>query len=217
MALWQVDPDNRLLGRMPLRRLDSEVMRDAVLATSCQLSSKRFGPPVPVAPDEVGQFVLAKDNRDSAGRPIGKQADLGEEAARRTIYVQVRRSMPLSILEPFDHPVMAPNCEQRAQSTVPTQSLVLMNSQFAASAAEAMLKPLDVEAGKDTDARIRWIFSRVFLREPTESELEGARQLVTVPANELPENEAAANEELAARWTALCHALLCSTRYVVIE
>ncbi len=215
--LWQVDPDNRLLGRMPLRRLDSESMRDAVLATSGQLSNKRFGVPVPVAPDEVGQFILANDNRDSAGRPAGKQADLGEEAVRRTIYVQVRRSMPLSILEPFDHPVMAPNCEQRAQSNVPTQSLVLMNSQFAATAAEAMLKPMSIEAGDDIDARIGWAFRRIWLREPTSDELAGARQLVTIAPGELPENEAAAKEEQASRWTALCHALLCATRYVVIE
>ena len=216
-ALWQIDPDNRLLGRMPLRRLDSEAMRDAVLATSGQLSSKRYGPPVPVAPDEVGQFVLANDNRDTAGRPKGKQDDLGEEALRRTVYVQVRRSMPLSILEPFDHPVMAPNCEQRAQSTVPTQSLVLMNSQFAAAAAEAMLKPMSAEAGADVEPRIRWAFARIWLREPTAEELAGAKQLVVVSPGELPENAAAAKEEQESRWTALCHALLCSTRYVVIE
>ncbi len=216
-ALYQLDPDNRWLGRMPLRRLESEVMRDAVLRTSGQLSSKRFGPPVPVAPDEVGQFILAKDNRDSAGRPEGKQADLGEEAVRRTLYVQVRRSMPLSILEPFDHPVMAPNCEQRAQSTVPTQSLVLMNSQFAASAAEAMLKPLQAAAGDDVPARIRWVFQRVWLREPTAAELESAMKLVVIAPDELPENAEAAKEEQASRWTALCHALLSSTRYVVIE
>lgn len=216
-ALWEIDPDNRLLGRMPLRRLDSEAMRDAVLATSGQLSSKRYGVPIPVAPDEVGQFVLANDNRDSAGRPSGKQADLGEEALRRTLYVQVRRSMPLSILEPFDHPVMAPNCEQRTQSTVPTQSLVLMNSEFAAAAAEAMLKPMTAEAGDDVDARIRWAFQRIWLREPGGDELAGARQLVVMSPGEIPENEATAKEEQAARWTALCHALLCSTRYVVIE
>ena len=222
-ALYQLDPDNRLLGRMPLRRMESEMMRDAVLHTSKQLSGKRFGKPVPVAPDEVGQFILAKDNRDSAGRPEGKQADLGEEALRRTIYVQVRRSMPLSILEPFDHPVMAPNCEQRGQSTVPTQSLVLMNSQFAANAAEAMLKPMAAEAGDDINARIRWAFQRIWLRDPTAEELAGARTLVTASSGDAssdskqPENQAAAQEEQDACWTALCHALLCSTRYVVIE
>ncbi|MCC6510002.1 MAG: DUF1553 domain-containing protein, partial [Pirellulaceae bacterium] len=212
-----IDPDNRLLGRMPLRRLDSEAMRDAVLFTSGQLSSKRYGVPVPVSPDEVGQFILAKDNRDTAGRPVGKQADLGEEALRRTIYVQVRRSMPLSILEPFDHPVMAPNCEQRAQSTVPTQSLVLMNSQFTAKAAEAMLKPMSAAAGDDTEARIRWAFENMWLRAPTADELAGAKQLVSLSADEVPESEAAAKDEHDARWTAFCHALLCSTRYVVIE
>ncbi len=68
-VLWKLDPDNRLLGRMPLRRLDSEAMRDAVLATSGQLSGKRFGVPVPVAPDEVGQFHFSQ--RQSRFRPVG--------------------------------------------------------------------------------------------------------------------------------------------------
>ena len=222
-ALWKLDPDDRLLGRMPLRRLESEAMRDAVLFTTGQLSGKRFGPPVPVAPDEVGQFIIANDNRDSAGRPQGKQADLGEEALRRTVYVQVRRSMPLSILEPFDHPVMAPNCEQRATSTVPTQSLVLMNSQFVAKAAEVLAKAIqseassDPKAGEDSDARIARIFRRILLREPTEIELAGARSLVDIAPGDMPESEAAAKDELLARWTALCHALLCSTRYVMVE
>lgn len=215
--LGKLDPDNRLLGRMPLRRFESEALRDAVLFTTGQLSGKRFGPPVPVAPDEVGQFIIANDNRDSAGRPQGKQADLGEEALRRTVYVQVRRSMPLSILEPFDHPVMAPNCEQRATSTVPTQSLVLMNSQFVAKAAEVMAKSMEAEVGPDREARVSWVFRRILLREPTTAELAGALALVNVAPGDLPENEVAAKEELLVRWTALCHALLCSTRYVMIE
>lgn len=112
---------------------------------------------------------------------------------------------------------MAPNCEQRATSTVATQSLVLMNSQFVANAAEVMAKSLDAEVGLDQEKRIGWVFRRVLLREPTEAERAGARALVRIGEGELPESEAAAKDEHLARWTALCHALLCSTRYVMVE
>src|SRR5262249_46080048 len=123
-----VDPENRLLGRMPVRRLEAETIPGALLALSGRLSSKEYGPPVPVAPDDVGQIVVGVDTRDSAGRPSGNVVSLGEEEYRRSVYVQVRRSMPLGMLEPFDAPLMTPNCQQRASSTVAPQSLLMMNS-----------------------------------------------------------------------------------------
>ena len=114
-----VDPDNRLLGRMSVRRLEAETLRDALLASHGRLSAKMFGPPVPVTPDDVGQVVVGVDTRDSAGRPTGKVVPLGEDEFRRSIYVQVRRSRPLGMLETFDAPLMTPNCELRTSSTVP--------------------------------------------------------------------------------------------------
>ena len=88
-------------------------MRDAALFASGDLNPAMYGPPAPVAPDESGQVVIGRDTRDSAGRPSGKSADLGSERVRRSLYVQVRRSLPLGVLETFDAPMMAPNCERR--------------------------------------------------------------------------------------------------------
>ena len=64
-----IDPDNRLLGRMNVRRLEAEAIRDALLCVSGKLERKMGGPPVPVTVDEVGQVIVGLDNRDSAGRP----------------------------------------------------------------------------------------------------------------------------------------------------
>src|SRR5205807_130605 len=58
------DPDNKLLHHYPLRRLDAEAVRDAMLAVSGKLNPKPFGPPVPVKENEVGAFVLGIDNKD---------------------------------------------------------------------------------------------------------------------------------------------------------
>ena len=91
--LEAIDPDNRLLGRMPVRRLEAEAVRDAILAASGRLDPTMFGPPVPVAPDEAGQVVVGIDTRDAAGRPVGKPGSLGDDEFRRSLYVQVRRSL----------------------------------------------------------------------------------------------------------------------------
>ena len=107
--LDSVDPENRLLGRMSVQRLEAEMLGDALLATSGRLSPTMFGPPVPITPDDVGQIVVGVDTRDSSGRPTGKVVDLGEDEFRRSIYVQVQRSKPLGVLETFDAPSMTPN------------------------------------------------------------------------------------------------------------
>ena len=86
-ALDARDPDNRLLGRMPVRRLEAEAVRDAILAASGRLNPRMFGPPVPVAPDEAGQVIVGVDTRDAAGRPVG-QAGL---ARRRRVPPQPLR------------------------------------------------------------------------------------------------------------------------------
>src|SRR6185312_12669614 len=100
-------------------------------------NGRMFGPTVPVTVDEVGQVVVGVDTRDGAGRPTGKSGGVGAEADRRSLYLQVRRTLPLGILEAFDAPLMTPNCDRRSVSTVTPQSLLLMNSDLIVDQSEA--------------------------------------------------------------------------------
>ena len=115
-----IDPENRFYWRKPLQRLDAEVLRDRMLAASDSLSRELFGPPQGVVEDDTGQ-VLVEGNQ-----------------TRRSIYVRVRRSQPVAMLQSFDAPVMTINCERRPVSTVATQSLMLLNGKFAIEQAERM-------------------------------------------------------------------------------
>src|SRR3954454_2904686 len=153
-ALDAIDPDNRLVGRMSVRRLEAEAVRDAILAVSGKLDPTMFGPPLPVAPDEGGQVLIGKDTRDSAGRPTGPPGSLGGAEFRRSLYVQVRRSLPLSFTETFDAPTLTPNCERRASSTVATQSLALMNNEFVVEESLAFAARVIRLAGNDPAARV---------------------------------------------------------------
>ncbi len=188
-----------------MRRLEAEVVRDAILATSGQLTRKPFGPPVPVMPDEIGQVVIGVDNRDSAGRPVGTIKKLGEDEFRRSVYVQARRSMPLGMLEPFDTPIMFPNCGQRACSTVAPQSLLMMNNEFVAECASTFAQRLQRNATEDShEPLVKEAWLLAFGREPSEAEMKQSVGFL-------------AGSKLDERLVYFCHALLCSNPFLYVE
>src|SRR2546422_4276624 len=144
----QRDAEDRLYWRKPVQRLDAEVIRDSVLATSGALNKSMFGPPIPVRPDVHGQIVVGLDKTEGDNKmPV--EVDLKGEEFRRSIYIEVRRSRPLAMLHAFDAPVMEVNCDRRQASTVPTQSLMLMNSQFILNQAGRFAARLKTEVGED--------------------------------------------------------------------
>lgn len=126
------DPGNFYYTRFPIHRLEAEAIRDRVLATSGGLDSTRFGPAVVTEEDTTG-LVNAK-------------------SGRRSIYLQVRRSRPETMLASFDSPVLAPNCDKRVSSNAPTQALVLMNGDFIRAQATQLAKRLRAEANANTQA-----------------------------------------------------------------
>ena len=209
--LESVDPDNRLLGRMSIRRMETETLRDALLMVSEKLVRKQFGPPVPVSPDEVGQIVLAVDTRDSAGRPSGTVVPLGEEEFRRSIYIQVRRSMPLGVMEPFDSPVVTPNCERRTYSTTAPQSLLMLNNPFILQSAERLSEIVKLKAGNDQSDQVRFLWKRLFSRNPSDEDVSNAK--VFLNSTETSES----GQVDANALTHLCHALLSSNGFLYID
>jgi hypothetical protein len=120
-AARKVDPDNRLLWRQRLRRLEAEALRDAILSVSGTLNPDMHGPPVPMQRQADGEVTAPLDARGN----------------RRSIYLQVRRSQPLTLLQVFDQPVIETNCTRRGTSTVASQALTLLNSDFLARQSEA--------------------------------------------------------------------------------
>jgi len=98
-----------------------------MLATSGKLDPQLFGPSVAVSEDFSGQVMPAQDS------------------GRRSIYLEIRRTKPLSLLTAFDAPVMTVNCERRVASTTSPQSLMLMNSDFVLAQAGAMAQRLRLE------------------------------------------------------------------------
>lgn len=110
--LIDLDRDNRLLSRMPVRRLEAESVRDSILSVSGQLDFTPFGPADEIY--ERGDGLVTSKNFANGGR--------------RSIYVLHRRTKMPTILESFDSPQMGPNCVERGQSIVAPQALHLLNN-----------------------------------------------------------------------------------------
>jgi hypothetical protein len=150
----QSDPENALLSRMPLRRMDAEVLNDTLLLASGRLDETRFGVPAPV---QV--------------RPDGLVTPIGTARGwRRSIYVQQRRSNLPTILESFDFPAMTPNCVDRVDSTVATQALYLMNNGMLDELAESLAKRVKAEAGDNPDQQVEKLYWIALSRPPASEE-----------------------------------------------
>jgi mono/diheme cytochrome c family protein len=177
----EIDPEDQLYWRMPVRRLDAETLRDRILATSGVLNRKMHGPPIPVKEDAVGQIVVGVD-APAAGADPGP----AHEAFRRSLYIQVRRSQPLAMLHVFDQPVMETNCERRVVSTVATQSLMLMNSEFILQQSGYLAARIRKEAAGDPTRQVQTAWQLAFARAPEAAELETALAFLAAQTNPTP-------------------------------
>ena len=165
----RVDPDNRLLAQFPLRRLDAEAIRDAMLAASGELDDRQYGPYVPTDRTKTGDVVV--DERVSG-------------ATRRSVYLQQQRTKTEGLLEVFDAPSIVTTCTRRSPSTIPLQSLCLLNSDFVIRRARNLARRVDREESRrsdgrsDQDARITRAFLLCINRPPDPDELSAARRFL---------------------------------------
>jgi hypothetical protein len=142
------DPSNTLLWRFNMRRLSAEEVRDSLLAVGGRLNPKMGGPSVyPPIPNEVlhGQSM--------PGDGWGKSTP--EEAARRSVYVHVKRSLLVPILSQHDQADTDSSCPVRYTTTVPTQALGMLNGEFTNEQASALAERLQREAPDDVEKQVR--------------------------------------------------------------
>jgi hypothetical protein len=193
-----VDPDNRLLWHFPLRRLDAEAVRDAMLAVSGELDDRIGGPYVPAAPASGGDVEVAESNPG---------------ARRRSVYLQQRRTFVVGMLAVFDAPSIVTNCTRRNTTTIPLQSLSLLNSAFVRARGRALAARIEREAGADPDARIARAFALIAGRRPTEEERAVARHFVATQPACYPDRKDAAEQA----WADFGQALLASNPFLYVE
>lgn len=152
-----IDASNRLLWRMPLKRMDAEMLRDSILATAGNLNPERGGP----------SFLLQK--KADAGSYMHKALDNdGPAVWRRAVYRFVVRGGERIFLDSFDCPDPAVQTPQRSVSNTPVQALTLLNNKFVLNQANLLAAKLR-EAATDPLAAA---YERIFQRAPSARERE---------------------------------------------
>jgi hypothetical protein len=169
-----------------------------MLAVSGELDRRAGGPYIPTRRRDDGTVVV-DEKRDGAHR--------------RSVYLQQRRTQVATLLELFDAPRLAVNCSFRTTSTVPLQSLALLNSDFVRTRADAFARRVEHEAGSDADRRVAWAFRLAVGREPHDEERAAIRRF-------LAEQRALyAKEKDGERrvWTDLCQMILATNAFLYVE
>jgi hypothetical protein len=155
----QIDPQNHLLWRANIRRLDFEEIRDSVLALGGQLDLTMGGPPV-----QLG-------------------AGAGGFSHRRTIYGMVdRRNLP-EVYGQFDFANPDITTGKRYETTVPQQALFMMNNPLVVELARRLVNAQEFKEQEGREPRIRFLYERIYQREPTDVEIKlGDRYIEDSPA-----------------------------------
>jgi hypothetical protein len=159
------DPTNQLFWRFNMRRLTAEEIRDSILGANGTLNLEMFGPSVyPPLP----QAVLA-----TSSMPRAVWGDSPpDDQVRRTIYTKVKRSLLMPMLAAHDQADTDTSCPVRFATTVPTQSLSMLNSEFMNTQAKVFAERLAEEAGHDAEDQVALALRLATSREPTQDEIE---------------------------------------------
>jgi len=185
------DPANDLFWRFDMRRLTAEEIRDAILSVSGNLNRKMYGPGVfPEIPSEVlrGQSM--------PGKGWGKSSP--EEQARRSIYIHVKRSLLLPMLELLDLAETDRSTPVRFSSTQPTQALLMLNSDFTNKQAAIFAARLKQEAGDRIEDQVKLALALATCRPPTAGDPERCMRLYAAL-----QSEDGASPEVAMRYVCL--------------
>jgi hypothetical protein len=215
------DPDNKLYARFKLRRLDAETLRDSLLAVTGTLVQSSYGPPSGIGRDPQGRVVTGIDKGTIT---LNKVDPGGADDFRRSIYVQVRRSKPVTVLDTFDAPVMTPNCELRAQTTVAPQSLLLMNDTFVLDSSLRLADRMEAAAPGNRTEQIKRAWELLFGKPATQADvtrgmayLDEQTKALTQYHHDIQHPKGVVPNPPQEAMASLCQILCSSNRFLYVE
>jgi len=194
----EVDPTNKLLHRMPIRRLEAEIIRDGLLAVSGRLDRTLYGPSVM---PHLTPFMAGR------GRP-GQSGPL-DGNGRRSIYLGVRRNFLTPMFQAFDYPTPFSTIGRRSVSNVPAQALTMMNNPLVTQQAELWSQRVLAKPGLSRAERVTEMYETAFARPPSPMELQDALAFVT-------EQSAIVGREDVA-WSDLGHVLFNLKEFIFVQ
>jgi hypothetical protein len=173
------DPDNRLLARMKRRRLESEALRDNVLAVAGSLNPKLGGPMVRVPLEaEVYELIFTEGEPDGLW-PVTPDS---LEHQRRSVYLFAKRNVRLPMLEAFDQPDTLSSCPARPISTYAPQALILLNGPLVQTESKAFAARLLQQSSGEPGKLVERAYQLALGRMPSDGETKMAAEFLASQA-----------------------------------
>lgn len=190
------DPGNLLLSHAPIRRLTAEMIRDGLLRAPGTLRAEAAGgPSIPVwLPD-----TLLDEFRPKSGPLDGDN--------RRSVYLEMRRNFPTDLLRVFDQPKPSASIGRRSLTTVPAQSLALLNDPFVQQQAQRWGAQVAAKKDQPAEIRLEAMYLSAFGRNPVEAEISRARDFLA--------SSGGADEPAA--WSEFAHALFNMKEFIFLR
>jgi hypothetical protein len=214
-ASRRLDASNRLLGRMPLRRLDAEAVRDAMLAVSGQLARTPGG-------SESGEFLYARgeviDKARDFFRPNQVKADdpVYTQSRKRSVYLPVVRNAMPDVLALFDGADPNGVTAVRNDTTVPSQALFLLNHLFVREQARHFAARLLADPTASDHDRLVKAYRVALGRAPTPAEVEEVTTFLAVLRSRA-EARGQQGEARRLAWQAWCQTLLVRNEFLYLD
>lgn len=208
-----VDPDNRLLWRRRPLRVESEILRDTMLAVSGTLNAEMYGPAfkAPVAPEAI----QARNMKD----PYPPDLKDTPATRRRSVYMFHKRVVQQPLMQAFDGPDASASCGRRENTTVAPQALALLNDTFVRSRAGDFTQRVEKEAGPEPDAQIRLAWRLALGRDPAAEELKSATDFLTKQIQQRSTREPGKPESESHQLALvdLCQAIFALNEFIYID
>ncbi len=214
----EIDPANDLWWRREPKRLEAELVRDAILEVGGSLDR------------EVGGSLLRSGN---FGYVTNDQSNSNERytATRRALYMPVIRNDMYSLFSTFDYTDPSISLEARPATVVAQQSLFMMNSPMVAAQAESLAASLLDDAGLDDRGRVSQVYEICFARPAEDAEIDRALAFVdrieaeagpgvSVPWPPADGMNTPAPAEITPRhhaWRSLCKVLIASNEFIYVR
>jgi hypothetical protein len=201
----KIDPEDRMVWRYNRHRLEGEAIRDSILEVSGRLNLKMAGPGVfpPLPPGVVTRGGWNKDEDAS-------------EAARRSVYVFVRRNTRYPMFEVFDMPDTHESCPRRNATVTAPQALELLNNELVLDWSRSLASRVLNDAGLTPEAQVdrawRFVYSRPATPEERKEAVEFLDRQRAIISGRMP-----AEEAHRAALTDLCHMLVNSNEFLYVN
>ena len=197
------DPSNQWYTRHDRRRLDAEAIRDSILfATGTLDPTTREGSDV----DDVDMLI---------NWPPGESTNLHRKTTRRSLFLCFLRHAPPTELAAFDLPDGVQVVGQRESSTLPTQSLFLMNNDFVIEQSQTLATQL--ESIQKASEKVNVIFNRALQRKPTDHEIEESLELVKVIDQQLINDVTDPARRASRVWASFAQAIMSTNEFRYVD